>query len=86
MCGWYDSFLFHTLLQILASEAGATLPGITQENQLAFLTQLCEAYVEVCVLLHCSSSQSSGSRQSEADPASAPGGMSAPGGWQLATV
>lgn len=33
--------------QILASEAGATLPGINEENQLTFLTQLCEAYVEV---------------------------------------
>jgi hypothetical protein len=35
------------LLQILASEAGATLPGVNEENQLSFLTQLCDAYVEV---------------------------------------
>jgi hypothetical protein len=34
-------------LQILASDAGATLPGVNEENQLAFLTQLCDAYVEV---------------------------------------
>jgi hypothetical protein len=34
-------------LQIVESEVGATLPGINEENQLAFLTQLCEAFVEV---------------------------------------
>lgn len=37
----------HVSVQILASEAGATLPGVNEENQLSFLTQLCDACVEV---------------------------------------
>lgn len=33
--------------QIAASDVGTTLPGITEENQLQFLLELCEAYSDV---------------------------------------
>lgn len=48
----HDACSAHVSVQILASEAGATLPGVNEENQLSFLTQLCDAYIEVRVCAH----------------------------------